>query len=77
MEFAAVQAVLNKVKSGMAVVNFNEHNQIEIMPIDKLVEPRLVHMKLLDAFEAAGIYCFGRRPLGHYENPVFHAINRE
>ncbi len=74
---AAVQAILNGVKSGMAIVNFNEHNKIETMPIDKLIEPRPVHIKLLDAFEAAGIYCFGRRPLGHYENPVFQVVNRE
>ncbi len=72
---AAVQALIHGVQSGMAIINFNEYGQIELMPIDKLIEPRPIHIKLLDAFEKSGLYCFGRRPLGNYEKPSFLVRN--
>ena len=59
----------------MAIINFNEYGQIEVMPIDRLIEPRLIHMKLLDVFEKSGLYCFGRKPLSNYENPSFLVRN--
>ena len=32
------------------------------MPIENVVEPRLVSMDVLRLFEGAGLYCFGRKP---------------
>ena len=59
---AAVQYLLNSAKSGMAVVNFDEIGRIQLMPIEKLIEPRLVHIEVLKLFERSGLYCFGRKP---------------
>lgn len=59
---AAVQYLKNGAESGMAVVNFNEKGQIELMPIKELITPRPVHMEVLNLFEMSGLYCFGRQP---------------
>ncbi|MFH0867835.1 MAG: 6-phosphofructokinase [Candidatus Woesearchaeota archaeon] len=67
---AAVQYLKNGVESGMAVVNFNENGQIELMPIQELIKPRPVHSEVLNLFERSGSYCFGRRPLGQEYKPI-------
>ena len=59
---AAVLYLKNGAQSGMAVVDFNEHGKIELMPIQKLIEPRPVHIRVLELFERSGLYCFGRKP---------------
>lgn len=64
---AAVLYLKNGAVSGMGVVNFNEHGQIELMPIEELTKPRPVHDKVLQLFEMSGLYCFGRRPGGDYK----------
>ena len=64
---AAVRYLKNGAESGMAVVSFNEHGQIELMPIQELIKPRPVHMEVLKIFEMSGSYCFGRKPAGDYK----------
>lgn len=59
---ATVQYLRNGAQTGMAVVNYDENGNIIVMPISKLIEPRLVHMEVLKLFERSGLYNFGRRP---------------
>ena len=64
----AVQYLKNGAQSGMAVVDFNEWGNIEVMPISRLIEPRLVHAEVMRLFEMSGLYCFGRKPeIGDYK----------
>ena len=67
---AAVQYLKNGAESGMAVINFTEHSEIELMSIKKLIEPRPVHIEVLKLFENSGLYCFGRRPDNGYYAPT-------
>ena len=67
---AAVQYLKNGAENGMAVVNFNEHGQVELMPAQKLIKPRPVHIEVLRLFENSGLYCFGRRPSGQDYKPT-------
>ncbi len=65
---AAVEYLRNGAVSGMAVVNFNEFGKVEVMPIEELIKPRLVHKEVLKLFERSGLYFFGRKPSKeHYE----------
>lgn len=67
---AAVKALKNGVQTGMAIVDFNENGQVEIMPVEELVKPRLVHARVVDLFERSGAYCFGRRPNQELYSPI-------
>ena len=59
---AAVQYLKNGAQTGMAVVNFDEDGNIEVVPISELIKPNLVHTEVLRLFERSGLYCFGREP---------------
>ena len=59
---AAVKAIKNRIPNGMAVVNYNEKGEIEFMSIEEVINPRSVHLRVVDLFEQSGVYCFGRKP---------------
>src|SRR3989338_4712336 len=59
---AAIKYIKEGAESGMAVVNFNEYGEVELMSISQLVEPRVVSPVALGLFGNSGLYCFGRRP---------------